>query len=181
MRFRRTRKGTEATLDDVEAGVLAALVGELLELLGDSDAVPDDPIEAMVGLSSEDVDTPDDAVLARLLPDAYGGTTPDHAQAAREFRRYTEQDLRAAKRAAASALLARLPQGGGTVLLDRDDADSWLGCLNDLRLALGTRLGVTEDTDLDAGAGPRGEGLRLYGWLGWVQESLLRCLSPRPS
>ena len=31
-------------------------------------------------------------------------------------------------------------------MLDRDQADAWLRALNDIRLVLGTRLEVTEDT-----------------------------------
>ena len=47
--------------------------------------------------------------------------------------------------------------------------------------ALGTALGVTEDTDpyeLDEDH-PARQGLEVYGWLGWVQESLLSCVEPR--
>ena len=66
--------------------------------------------------------------------------------------------------------------------LSRDQADAWLGALNDLRLVLGTRLEVTEDLDADdlAEDDPRLPGLEIYGWLGWLQESLLGCLDPRP-
>ena len=62
-----------------------------------------------------------------------------------------------------------------------DDADAWLGCLNDLRLVLGTRLEVTEDLDERTLAedDPRLPALELYSWLGWLQESLLSCLEPR--
>ena len=118
------------------------------------------------------------AALARLLPDAYG----DDPTASREFRRYTDADLRARKRADAATVRASLPAAGrGKVVLDRDQADAWLGVLNDLRLVLGTRLQVTEETDPDDldEADPRRQALALYGWLGWVQESLLSCLDPR--
>ncbi len=177
MKFRKTRRGIDATLDEAESGVLLQCASQLLELLGDSDEVPDDPIAAMVGLSSTNVDTPDDPALARLLPDAYG----DDPAAAVEFRRYTEADLRATKRMHASTVLAALPSEGGTIRLDRDDADAWLGCLNDLRLVLGSRLEVTEDLDFGAldPEDPRTYSLVVYDWLGGMQESLLRCLTPR--
>jgi hypothetical protein len=184
MRFKKTRRGIEAKLEAVEAQVLAQCAGELLELLGDSDAVPDDPIAAMVGLPSGELHTPEDPALARLLPDAYADEA--EAEAARDFRRYTEADLRAGKRAAASVGLAQLQplmERGGRLLLDRDDADLWLSWLNDVRLVLGTRLEVTEDMtedDLDPDD-PRAQVLQIYGWLGWVQESLLTCLDPRVS
>lgn len=173
MRFKKTRKGVEARFDAVEADVLAQCAGELLELLGpevDRDA---DPLAAMVGLS--DAARPDDPAVLRLFPDAYG----DDAGAAGDFRRYTEGDLRAGKRAAAAAVLAAVPRGGGAVLLDRDTCDLWLGCLNDLRLVLGTRLDVTQDTELEDVEEGDQRLYAVYGWLGWAQESLLACLTPR--
>jgi Domain of unknown function (DUF2017) len=178
VKFRRTGKGIVAAPDQVEATVLAQCVRDLVTLLGGPQEVEADPLAAMVGMPTGDPQTPDDPALARLLPDAYDD---DDAAAASEFRRYTEDDLRAGKRAAAATVLATLPAGGGKLLLDREQADAWLGCLNDLRLVLGTRLEVTEDTepDLIDDADPRRQALDVYGWLGWLQESLLRSLDPR--
>jgi hypothetical protein len=176
VRFSRTRRGlVSARLDAAEAAVLSRCAEEMLELLGDTDAVPDDPIAAMVGLPSGEVSTPDDPALARLLPDAYG----DDPDAANDFRRYTEADLRAGKRSAASTVLAQLSpllSTGGKLVVDRDEADAWLTCLNDIRLVLGTRLDVTEEMD---DVDPDDPLLAIYGWLGWVQESLISCLEPR--
>jgi hypothetical protein len=77
--------------------------------------------------------------------------------------------------------LAALPDGG-RLRLDRSQADAWLGTLNDLRLVLGTRLDVTDDPD-DQEL-PEDEELahamQVYGWLGWLQESLLSVLDPLP-
>lgn len=180
MKFSRKRSGSiEAKADAVEADVLLAVTGDLLVLLGDQDEADEDPLAAMVGLTSGPVARPDDPALARLLPDAYG----DDDTAATEFRRYTEADLRAGKRANASAVLAGLSPlagRGGRLVLDREEAGAWLGCLNDLRLVLGTRLEVTEETELDPRSDdPRAQALQVYGWLGWLQESLLSCLDPR--
>lgn len=180
MRFSRKRSGTiEAKLEAVEADVLLAVAGDLLVLLGEQEQPDADPLAALVGLADGPVDKPDDPALARLLPDAYG----DDEAAATEFRRYTEGDLRAGKRANASAVLASLAplaDLGGRLVLDRDQADAWLGCLNDLRLVLGSRLEVTEETEYDARSDdPRAQALQVYGWLGWLQESLLGCLAPR--
>ena len=178
MRFSRRAGGIRAKLDAVEADVLSSLAADLLVLLGEQDEPDADPLAALVGLSSGPVTAPEDPALARLLPDAYS----DDREAAEEFRRYTEGDLRAAKRASAGAVLASLAPltgQGGKLVLDREQADAWLGCLNDLRLVLGTRLEVSEDTDLDPAADdPRGQALHVYGWLGWLQESLLGCLDP---
>jgi len=62
------------------------------------------------------------------------------------------------------------------LVLDRDEADGWLGWLNDIRLVLGTRLDVTEDSHEDD---PQDQLTAVYSWLGWLQESLLSCLDPR--
>ena len=181
MKFSRRRSGAiEAKVDAVEADVLVAVASDLLVLLGEQDEAHEDPLAAMVGLTTGPVERPQDPALARLLPDAYG----DDEAAASEFRRYTESDLRAGKRADAGVVLAGLSPlagRGGRLVLDRDEADAWLGCLNDLRLVLGTRLEVTEQTELDPRSDdPRAQALQVYGWLGWLQESLLSCLAPRP-
>ena len=176
MRFKKTRRGVEARLEPVEAEVLAQCATELLELLGAEDESSDDPLVALVGLPPGEAVSPDDPALARLFPDAYG----DDPVAANDFRRYTESDLRAGKRTAASSALLQLQPllvGGGKLVLGRDQADAWLGWLNDIRLVLGTRLGITEDSYEQA---PEDQLSVVFSWLGWLQESLLSCLDPRP-
>lgn len=178
MRFRKRGSSVRAELSRVEVDVLVAVISDLLALLGEEEGGDADPLAAMVGLSGGPVERPDDPALARLLPDAYG----DDEAAATEFRRFTEGDLRAGKRANATAVLGMLAPlaGGGRLVLDRDEVDAWLGCLNDLRLVLGTRLEVTEETDVvPEGDDPRSHALQVYGWLGWLQESLLSCVDPR--
>lgn len=183
MRFTRRRGELSAKLDRHEAFVLTAVVSDLLELLGPSAAEDRDadPLVALVGLSDGPVATPDDPALARLLPDAYG----DDAPAAAEFRRYTEADLREGKRTSAVAVLGTLEplrEAGGRLVLDRDASNAWLATLNDLRLVLGTRLEVTEDSEVfPRGDAPQDQALRVYAWLGYLQESLLAVLEPRTS
>ena len=121
----------------------------------------------------------DDPVVERLFPDAYEG---DPAEAA-EFRRYTEGDLKTAKIDQAGAILAALPGDGGAVVrLDAEAAEAWLRALNDVRLALGIRLDVRDDTDLleelDEAVmrdptSARVRQLTMYQYLGVLQESLL--------
>jgi hypothetical protein len=119
---------------------------------------------------------PEDPVLARLLPDAYG----DDPEAAGEFRRYTEPGLRSGKVAAAQTVLATLPAGGGRVRLSAGDAEAWLRSLNDVRLALGVVLGITEDYESEFGAldpeDPRQAYLHVYDFLTFLQETLVRAL-----
>jgi uncharacterized protein DUF2017 len=140
-----------------------------------------DPAGDLRGLAealglTEDASLPDDPALARLLPDAY----PDDPDASREFRRYTEKDLRADKVAAARTVLATLPERGGRIRLSQPEAQMWLRALNDIRLALGVRLGVTEDAAEEMGRlrpdDPRYGVLAVYDWLSGTQESLVRAL-----
>ena len=141
----------------------------------DGAAAEEAELEAMFSLS-DSAALPDDPVLARLLPDAYTG---DPA-AAGEFRRYTESGLRSGKVAAARTVLGTLPEGGGRVRLTVDEAQAWLRSLNDIRLALGVRLNVTEDRDAmleqAAQGGPQAAGLWIYDWLTLLQETLVEAL-----
>jgi hypothetical protein len=124
----------------------------------------------------------DDPVVERLFPDVYRDDPTDAA----EFRRYTEGDLKTAKIDQAGAILAALPSSGGTdVQLDEEAAEAWLRALNDVRLALGTRLDVRDDMDLEEElddavlhdpTSARVGQLSLYAYLGYLQESLLEAL-----
>jgi hypothetical protein len=133
-------------------------------------------LEAELGLSSH-VAAPDDPVLARLLPDAYS----DNPGASAEFRRYTEEGLRSAKVASAQVVLASLPPGGGEVRLSEPECQQWLRAINDVRLALSVRLGITdedqsvaENLELDD---PRSAYVWVYQWLAYLQDSLVDALS----
>jgi Domain of unknown function (DUF2017) len=189
--FRRTPRGVSARFTSAQAGILRNLVGQVADLVGGPGAaeappaaVPDAdgdlPPDIAAILASDGLDgpagPPDDPVLARLLPDAYG----DDPEAAGEFRRYTEQGLRSGKVAAARTVLATLPSDGGRVRLSAGDAEAWLRSLNDVRLALGVVLGITEDyerefTGLDP-EDPRQAYLHIYDFLTFLQETLVRAL-----
>lgn len=198
--FRRTPRGIAAAFDAMQAGVLRRLATDIEELMGarqvaEPDVAPQpapgaDPFESLFADFAAGASTrPDDPVLARLLPDGYAGPTPGEAAdptldaeaAAADFRRFTEPDLRAGKTANAQTILASVPAAGGSVLLDDDEAESWLRGMNDMRLALGTALEVGPDTDREfARVDPmssRGRRLHLYMWLGWLQETLLESIA----
>ena len=51
--------------------------------------------------------------------------------------------------------------------------ETWLGVLNDTRLVLGTRLGVTEEERVLDPADPDAGAYALYQWLTWVQGDLV--------
>jgi Domain of unknown function (DUF2017) len=197
--FRRSRGRVSARFTAAQAVILRNLVSQVAELMGtvaepgaadptvagspagQGSAGPGEPalsleeLAAAIGASGP-TSPPEDPVLARLLPDAYR----DDPEAAGEFRRYTEQDLRSGKVAAAQTVLDTLPAGGGHVRLKPEDAQAWLRSLNDVRLAIGTVLGITEDyeDEMEAAswADPRSAYLEVYHWLGYVQDSLVRAL-----
>jgi hypothetical protein len=201
--FRGTSGGATARFAAAQAAIIRDLVGQIMELIGadgeDDSAIgldlhaPGEPgqpgggwpadgpvdadeLEAMVGFT-ENPELPDDPVLARLLPDAYS----DDPEASGDFRRYTEQGLRSGKAAAARTVLATLPPGGGRIRLSEPEAQAWLRALNDVRLALGVRLGVTDDFDeqvADMGPDdPRSAYVGVYQWLAFLQETLVQALS----
>lgn len=177
MGFRATSNGVSARFAKPEAAIIRDLVAQVVELIVADMPPPDaDELAAMVGLS-DSTELPDDPVLARLLPDGYR----DDQEAAQDFRRFTESGLRSAKVESARTLLATLPAGGGRVKLSSDQAEAWLRSLNDVRLALGVRLGVTDDFDeLDDRVGPddpRYAYIQVYQWLAFLQESLVAALS----
>ena len=122
-----------------------------------------------------------DPGLARLFPDAYQQQS-DSA----EFRRLTESELKAGKLAAAERLLSTVPPGGGEVRLDEQDADAWLRALNDARLLIGSRLELTDDTDIVSElnaevdrdpTSPRVGQLAVYGLLTEIQNDLIEALT----
>jgi hypothetical protein len=185
--FRPTRGGgVRAWLAAPEASLLRSLVGQVLTLIA-----PDGPaasiktsqdhiadLEALFEGSGENAPkTPEDPVLARLLPDGYR----DDPDAAGEFRKYTEPGLRTAKQQAALQMLDSLPDQGGKIQLTPDQAQAWLKALNDVRLALGVRLDVTEDFEQQWAKlkqdDPQWAAYEVYAWLGAVQESLVQALA----
>jgi len=158
MRVHRSIGGT-LTLDlsREERGILHGLTDELVALLDERDI--EQPGETR------------DPALARLLPDAYQGD----AAASAEFRRFTEDELAAAKTADARALSMAL-QAGGPIVLEAETARPWLRSITDLRLALAARLGIRDDGD-EGPLGPEAEPTKaVYFWLGYLQESILSAL-----
>ncbi|MBD0292921.1 MAG: DUF2017 domain-containing protein [Jiangellaceae bacterium] len=194
--FRRARGGAvSASFHQAEADLLRSLVTQLLELLHDRSsagdaALADDPLAAAIGIE-DDSSRPTDPVVLRLFPDGYRADD----EAAREFRRFTERGLREKKTEAAVTVLASLAAAGlpepdqvtGSsrekirLRLDQDEAAAWLRTLTDLRLALGTRLGVQQGDDEIWDAlpddDPRRQVHHVYEWLGWVQETLVRAIA----
>ncbi len=161
--FHRRGGAYVATFPATDAQVVRHIVGEVRDLLRDGGDRADPAVE-------------------RLFPDVY----PDDEAAAAEFRRYTADELTAGKLDQAQRVLDMLPADGGQVRLDEPAAEAWLRALTDVRLVLGTRLGVADDTDLaeeldDAVArdptSARVALLSVYGYLTYLQDSLVDALS----
>jgi hypothetical protein len=78
-------------------------------------------------------------------------------------------------------MLDTLPDAGGRIQLTSEQAQAWLKALNDVRLALGVRLDVTEDFEQQWGKlkrdDPQWAAYEVYAWLGAVQESLVQALA----
>lgn len=206
--FRRTSNRRRRATDDVvvatfapfEVRLLQQFAHELALLLQaeagagqEPDSVDDEPEDTFAAITARsglgDVEpgpmsTPEDPVVARLFPAAYA----DDDESAADFRRFTQDRLVDSKHTSAQAVLAMLPDDLADddveIALDRAAALQWLGTLNDIRLALGTRLGVEQDDDEVWAAlpddDPRGTVHQIYQWLGWIQETLVSAM-PRPS
>lgn len=176
--FKRRRGKIVATFGSTEAGLIADLVDQVRTMLSARRAeAPDDPLAELTGINIAPSTPPEDPAIARLLPDFHQGDD-DLAAALRVLH---EPDLIAAKDAAAVALLDSLPLGGGTVRLTDEQADLWLAALNDVRLALGVRLGITtDDGEPDLERPEMAEvGVpmyNVYGWLSAIQDSLVNAV-----
>jgi len=155
--FRRKGEDVVARFDPAEAGIVGLLLDQLEQLL-----------------AADEDDLGDDPVLARLLPEGHRGDP----RLAADYRELTESALRGGKADDLATVRATLPLGGGDVRLDPEQAAAWLRSTNDLRLALGTRLQITEDTEPPEDAtGEEGQQLAVYYWLTALQGSLVDALA----
>ncbi len=142
-------------MDAHEAAVLRSLVTSVSGLLEERAAsAPTDELAALTGLRTGNSETPSDEVLARLLPDfqrpdpdkADSGDDTERGNVNSALRSLHEPDIIDDKLAAGSVILQTVPAEGGKVVLTPEQADAWLAGLNDVRLALGTNLGIDSDT-----------------------------------
>ena len=139
----------ELRLSRDERSLLAGLLAELRALL---DGAPGDPS------------------LRRLFPPAY-----DEEDDERGYRELMGDELLDGRLAALELVAETLDRDR----LSAEEADTWLRALNDLRLVLGTRLDVQEDTFATElrSDDPRAPALAVYAYLSWIQEQLVEALS----
>jgi len=162
--FRRNRaEGFDVVLEAGEAAVLTRLCEELTTLLGGDDDQADPVVE-------------------RLFPRAYLDPTEEEAEA--DWQRLAHGDLVDGRRRALATVegtlaAAEVRRGRFELTLSEEQARDWLAVLNDARLALGTRLEVTEDLDLSGldPDDPDTAPFAVYWWLGVLEERLIDLLS----
>jgi hypothetical protein len=141
-------------LSDEEGELLKGIVREYVELL-DAERDPGDP------------------VMARLFPSA----SLDDPTIETDFRDLAGDDLDQHKRQTATRVLDYL-ENGDRRPLTAEEQEAWLVLLTDLRLAMGVRLGVTEET-FDTFPNPNDPAqwpLAVLHYLGSLQESLVEAL-----
>ena len=147
--FRSVRGGgARASLAAAEASLLRNLVGQIMTLV-EPDQDPQSPQNPQVPVTSGNPDdlaaleamlhppgpaqTPEDPVLARLLPDAYS----DDPEAAGEFRKYTEPARRRAQYEGARGVVDPRPAPGGRRPRTQDpqgaayEVYAWLGAVQE--------------------------------------------------
>ena len=149
----RTRDGAfEIDIPADQRDVLRSLPGQLRELLVDRGSA-------------------DDAALRRLFPPA----DLDDAEHAAEYERLVHDDLLAQRNAAIDTMERTVDADR----LSEDELVGWLGAVNDLRLVLGTRLDVTEETTTDdfRESDPRANAYALYVYLSYLEEQIVEALS----
>ncbi|MFN8187057.1 MAG: DUF2017 family protein [Gaiellales bacterium] len=106
--------------------------------------------------------------VRRLFPPAYADSEQDEA----EYRDLVREELLEGRREALRAFETTIDRSR----LSEDELDVWMRVLNDLRLVLGTRLDVTEDTFVEPidRRDPDAQTLAVYAYLGWLQEQVVQ-------
>jgi uncharacterized protein DUF2017 len=155
VKVRRRGELIRLRLEPVEVRLLARLFDDLSELVSEGGEGGPDPVQR------------------RLFPAAY----PDDAEAEAEFRSLTELALRTERSQRVGACAAELADGGGEVELTEESGERWIQVLNDVRLALGTQLDVSEEDgpEIDPDD-PMAQERAIYYWLTAVQDSLVVAL-----
>lgn len=139
--------------DGMEASLLRTLFDDLVELLRDGTGeVTHDPVQH------------------RLFPAGY----PDDEAAEDDFRSMTQHSLRTERADRARQCRADVADEPGQLELSNEDGQRWIQVVNDLRLALGTDLHITEDDQPDIDPDdPNAEQRAIYYWLTGVQDTLV--------
>ncbi|KAA2261231.1 DUF2017 domain-containing protein [Solihabitans fulvus] len=172
-----------AELDRQEAAVIRGLVSQVQDMLqARAEEAPQDELAELTGIRTGASTSPDDPILSRLLPDFHrldpDAPDPGEADSASALRSLHEPELLDLKNGVAAVVLDTCPPQGGAVVLADEQAEAWLSAINDVRLALGTALDISEDMpDELPEEDPRSAHLGVYHWLTWVQETLIEAIT----
>jgi hypothetical protein len=116
----------------------------------------------------------EDPVVTRIFPDVH-----ENQEDAEAYRELVGDQLRTSKLDAVTTVAKTMESVTNRATIPRVQIDTWLTALTDMRLAIGTRLEVTEEKmsiEPDSND-PEAPALTVLHWLGWMQESLLRCIT----
>ena len=121
----------------------------------------------------------DDPARSRLFPRAYLDPTAESEEA--EWQELVHPELLRERLDALELITGTLGRATAQgdwweIALTPDEVQAWLGVLNDTRLVLGTRLGVTEEERALDPADPEAGAYALYQWLTWLQGDLVDAL-----
>ena len=154
-------------------GIVVTLDANEVELLR---TIPDEVRAALEKPVSKD-----DPVYNRLFPSAYLDPTEESAE--QDWQELVHPELLQSRLAALELVTTTLDRaetkrGRAQVELAPDEVEAWLGVVNDARLTLGTRLGVTEDAESEAidPSDPTAPAHAVYGWLTWFENDLVDTL-----
>jgi hypothetical protein len=151
-RVRKDRRGGFAiSLEPAEREILRSLPAILRSVIGTGDA--------------------DDPAMRRLFPRAF----MDDEGASAEFDAVVREDLVAQRMAA----IETLERTAGSERLSEDELVGWLGAMNDLRLVIGVRLAVTEESTARDYAGDQKDerAYALYAYLTALEDDVVRALA----
>jgi hypothetical protein len=160
-RFERRGEGVLVSLETAEVELLRSVPAELQTVLAAS--------------------SKDDPVYNRLFPSAYLDPTEESAE--QEWQELVHPELLRERLAALELVATTLDRavtkrGRAELELAPDEVQAWLGVLNDARLALGTRLGITEEAEAEEidPSSPDSAAHALYAWLTWLENDLIETL-----
>jgi len=124
--------------------------------------------EQLRALLDGDLDAPD---LRRLFPPAYEADADLQA----EYRSLTVDDLAERRREALRVVEETVDANE----LSEEQLAAWLGVVNDVRLVLGTRLDVTDDSYMRPlpEDDPRFAQFALFSYMGFLEENIVEALA----